>query len=79
LERRRAIFEGSMRFSIFEHAQNDNMLGPRRETFHVEPSQPQNGAKDRVRPPLKVDERDLESAIDDVLASFPKTLKYLAR
>jgi hypothetical protein len=35
--------------------------------------------KDSVRRPVAVENRDLEAAIDDMLARFPKTLEYLAK
>jgi hypothetical protein len=35
--------------------------------------------KDSVRRPVPVENRDLEAAIDDMLARFPKTLEYLAK
>jgi len=33
----------------------------------------------RVRRPVSVENRDLQAAIDDMLARFPKTLDYLAK
>lgn len=36
-------------------------------------------AKEPVRQPVHVEDRDLEAAIDDMLARFPTTLEYLAK
>jgi len=69
-----------MRISVFEHAEDEIVFALRKEMpRHAEARQPQSEVRDRVRLPMKVDQRDLESAIDEMIEKFPKTLEYLAR
>jgi hypothetical protein len=51
----------------------------KQQTISATTRQIQSEFKERARLPLPTENRDLETAIDDMIERFPKTLEYLAK
>jgi hypothetical protein len=62
-----------------ENARNEIVFALRKEPFYAPKHSVQTEAREPVRRPVRVENRDLESAIDDMIEGFPTTLEYLAK
>jgi hypothetical protein len=63
----------------FENIEDEIVFALKEQTVSAPPRQLPPERRETPRQPIQVENRDLESAIDDMLARFPKTLEYLAK
>jgi hypothetical protein len=64
--------------TVIENAEDEIVFALRKQAVGS-PRQVRSETKESVRLPLKADRCDLETAIDDMVERFPKTLEYLAK
>jgi hypothetical protein len=69
----------SMSSNVIEHAEDEIVFALRKQTIRVAPRQVETEPKERARLPLPAEDRDLDSALEDMIERFPKTLEYLAK
>jgi hypothetical protein len=69
----------SMSNSAIEHAEDEIVFALRKQTIGVGPRQVQTEPKERARLPLPTEDHDLDTALQDMIERFPKTLEYLAK
>jgi hypothetical protein len=62
-----------------EKARGEIVLALREKTPRATTCEIEAEPKDAPRLPVRVEDRDLDSAIDDMIKRFPKTLDYLAK
>lgn len=62
-----------------ERAKDEIVFALKKQAFEARPIKPVAPAKEPAKKALHVENRDLESAIDDMMDRFPKTLEYLAK
>ena len=62
-----------------ENAEDEIVFALRKQTANALPRQIREEPKQRARLPLPAMNRDLETAIDDMIERFPTTLEYLAK
>jgi hypothetical protein len=62
-----------------ERARDEIVFALRRPIFEREPREARPEPKEKPRLPVKVQQCDLDAAIDDMIEHFPTTLDYLAK
>jgi len=65
--------------TTLEKARDEIVFALRKETVSALVREIKIEPKEAPRQPVRVNNRDLESAIDDMIDRFPKTLEYLAK
>ena len=65
--------------TALEKARDEIVSALRKQTVSAPVREVAIGPKEAPRLPVKVQNCDLESAIDDMIDRFPKTLEYLAK
>jgi len=62
-----------------EKARDEIVFALKKQTVSEPAREVRIGSKEPPRLPVRVENRDLESAIDDMIDRFPNTLEYLAK
>lgn len=65
--------------TTIEKAEGEIVFALKKQALGAPIRQTRPEPAEEVRQPVLVENRDLESAIDDMLTRFPKTLEYLAK
>lgn len=65
--------------TTLEKARDEIVFALRKQTASAPTREAPVEPKEAPRLPVRVNNRDLDSAIDDMIERFPKTLEYLAK
>lgn len=65
--------------STIENIEGEIVFALKKQAIGAPPRQFPAERREPPRQPIQVENRDLEAAIDDMLARFPSTLEYLAK
>jgi hypothetical protein len=65
--------------TTLEKARDEIVFALRKPTVSAPAREAQREPREAPRLPVRVENHDLDSAIDDMIGRFPKTLEYLAK